>query len=155
MKRIAMRLLAGLAACSRSPGQAAAPPAPPSIETKQVASTGGTADPLPPLPYRTALPETVRVVVHERFTGDLDGMVKRRLIRAAVTYNPTSYSVDNGVRRGATCDHLKNFEDRLNIELETGNLRVHVVCNPMSRDVMLTPLVNGQIDLAEAGAIFA
>ena len=104
---------------------------------------------MPPLPYESELPEAVRAALHERFTGDLDQMVKRRLIRAGVTYNRTNYFVDNGVQRGATYDHLKNFEDRLNTALKTGNFRVHVVFFPMPRDKMLKALADGQIDLAE------
>jgi membrane-bound lytic murein transglycosylase MltF len=102
-----------------------------------------------PLPYESELPEAVRAALHERFTGDLDQMVKRRLIRAGVTYNRTHYFVDNGLQRGATYDHLKHFEDRLNTVLKTSNLRVHVVCFPMPRDMMLKSLADGQIDVAE------
>jgi Asp-tRNA(Asn)/Glu-tRNA(Gln) amidotransferase A subunit family amidase len=66
------------------------------------------------------------------------------LIRA---HNRTNYFVDNGVQLGATYEHLKHFEDRLNKYLKTGNLRIHVVCIPMPRDLMLTALKEGRIDL--------
>jgi membrane-bound lytic murein transglycosylase MltF len=104
---------------------------------------------LPALPFESDLPKGVRDVLHERFTGDLDGMVKRRLIRAGVTYNRTSYFIDKGVQRGTAYEHLKNLEDQLNIALKTGNLPIRIVCFPMSRDVMLRALADGQIDLAE------
>jgi membrane-bound lytic murein transglycosylase MltF len=106
-------------------------------------------EPLPPLPYESELAASVRTAVHERFTGDLDQMVKRRLIRAGVSYNRTNYFVERGVQRGATYEHLKHFEEQLNRVLKTGNLRVHVVYLPMPRDRMLQALANGQIDLAE------
>jgi membrane-bound lytic murein transglycosylase MltF len=83
------------------------------------------------------------------FTGDFDGMIKRRLIRVGVTYNRTNYFVDNGVQRGASYEFLKLFEDRLNAVLKTGNLKIHVVCIPMPRDQMLQALVAGRLDLAD------
>ena len=35
------------------------------------------------------------------WTGDLDGMIKRRVIRVATTYNRTNYFIDKGMQRGA------------------------------------------------------
>ena len=43
------------------------------------------------------------------------------VIRVGVTYNRTSYFVDNGVQRGAAYEYLKLFEDRINAVLKTGN----------------------------------
>jgi membrane-bound lytic murein transglycosylase MltF len=39
-------------------------------------------------------------VVTERWTGDFEGMVKRRRIRILTPYNRTHYFVDGGVQRG-------------------------------------------------------
>jgi membrane-bound lytic murein transglycosylase MltF len=133
---------------SKSPESAPAP-APAAAPAKPPVTLAAAEEPLPPLPYELALPESVRAVLQERFTGDLDQMVKRRLIRAGVSYNRTNYFVDKGRQRGSTYDHLKNFEDRLNTVLKTGKLRVHVVFFPMARDVMLKALADGQLDLAE------
>ena len=57
--------------------------------------------PLPPVssPY-DALPEEARGILDNPFTGDLDEMVKRRVIRAGVVYNRTQYFIDHGVQRG-------------------------------------------------------
>lgn len=134
--------------CSKAPEQKREAQAPQSASTS-AAAPATSQDALPPLEYESALPEAVRATLHQRFTGDLDGMVKRRLIRAGVTYNRTNYFVEKGVQRGTTYEHLKNFEDKLNAALKTGNLRVHVVFIPMSRDQMLKALTEGQIDLAE------
>ena len=46
-------------------------------------------EPLPPLPFETALPESVRAQIDQPFTGDLDEMVQRRLVRVGVTFNRT------------------------------------------------------------------
>ena len=68
------------------------------------------------------------------FTGDFDEMIKRRAIRVGVTFNRTHYFIDKGQERGLTYEALKSFENDLNTDLKTGNLKVHVVIVPMSRD---------------------
>jgi membrane-bound lytic murein transglycosylase MltF len=84
------------------------------------------------------------------WTGDLDGMLKRRQIRALVVSSKTFYFVDRGTQRGATYDALRAFEDDLNRRLRTGPLRVHVVFVPVRRDELLPMLVQGRGDLAAA-----
>ena len=82
----------------------------------------------------------MRLVVDKPFTGDLDAMVKRRAIRVAVTFNRTHYFIDKGQERGITYEALKSFENDLNTDLKTGNLKVHVVIVPMSRDQLYPAL---------------
>ena len=84
------------------------------------------------------------------FTGDFDEMVKRRMIRAAVTYNRTHYFVDQGQERGITYEALKSFESDLNTRLKTRNLKVHVVIVPMSRDHLYPALERGEVDMVAA-----
>ena len=66
--------------------------------------------------------------MYQRYTGDLDELVKKRLIRVGVTYNRTNYFVDNGVQRGATYEFVKLFEDRLNAGIisEALNLKPNI-----------------------------
>jgi membrane-bound lytic murein transglycosylase MltF len=97
-----------------------------------------------------ALPETVRSVVDQAFTDDFDAMVKRRAIRVAVTYNRTHYYVDAGQERGITYESLKAFENDLNADLKTGNLRVHMVLVPMSREQLYPALSSGKVDMVAA-----
>jgi membrane-bound lytic murein transglycosylase MltF len=135
---------------SGAPAQAATPPGatPPSPAP---ASSGPPGEaPLPPPDYEAGIPEEVRALLARPFTGDLDEMVKRRLIRVGVTYNRTLYYVDRGVQRGVAYEHLRNFEDVLNKKYKTGNLKIHLVFVPLSREALLQSLVNGQIDLASA-----
>ncbi len=80
--------------------------------------------------------------------GDFDEMKKRRQIRALVPYSLTFYFVDKGVQRGASYDYLKAFEEELNKKLKTGNLKIHIIIIPTSRDQMIPKLVNGYGDLA-------
>jgi membrane-bound lytic murein transglycosylase MltF len=112
----------------------------------------GTAveDPLPPLAYESALPEPLRELIGRPFTGDLDAMEARRMIRVGLTYNRTHYFVDKGTQRGLTFAYLKRFEDQLNAARKTRNLRIHVVAVPMARNRLLGALAAGQIDAVAA-----
>src|SRR5262249_40921507 len=60
------------------------------------------------------------------WTGDLDGMAQRRMIRVLTTYSKTQYFVDKGQPRGTVYDQGKLFEDELNKKLRTGNLKINV-----------------------------
>ena len=66
-----------------------------------VDATPATEAPIPPTasPY-DALPEAVRLVMDEPFTGDFDALVARASIRVAVTFNRTHYFIDQGQERG-------------------------------------------------------
>ena len=44
--------------------------------------------------------------VYKKWTGDLDGMVKRRLIRVLVAYNKTNYFLDKDTQRGIAYDAM-------------------------------------------------
>jgi membrane-bound lytic murein transglycosylase MltF len=88
--------------------------------------------------------------VGDKWTGDLDGMIKRRRIRALVVSSKTFYFIDRGTQRGATYDGLRAFEDDLNRRLKTGHLKVNVVFIPVSRDELLPALVDGRGDIAAA-----
>jgi membrane-bound lytic murein transglycosylase MltF len=83
-------------------------------------------------------------------TDDFDAMVKRRAIRVAVTFNHTHYFIDKGQERGITYESLKAFETDLNTDLKTGNLKVHVVIVPMSRDQLYPALASGKVDMVAA-----
>ena len=84
------------------------------------------------------------------FTGDLDDMIARRMIRVAVTFNRTHYFIDQGQERGLTYEALKAFESDLNTDLKTGNLKVHVVIVPISRDQLHPALASGKVDMVAA-----
>ena len=152
---IVLLAVAGAAACS---GQnTAAPPAAqqPSSAAQPAPSAqpASAADdaPLPPAisPY-DALPENARLIMNRPFTGDFDEMVKRRIIRFGVTFNRTHYFIDSGQERGLTAEYLRLFEDDLNKQLKTGNLKVHVVIVPMPRNQLYPALASGKIDAVAA-----
>ena len=105
---------------------------------------------LPPPAYESELPAEVRRLIDRPYTGDFDGMVEHRMIRAGVTFNRTHYFVDRGVQRGVAYEYLKLFEDELNKKLKTGNLKINVVFVPLPRDMLLPALVDGKVDLVAA-----
>jgi membrane-bound lytic murein transglycosylase MltF len=125
------------------PAEASAPPAPPVVSP----STEVDA----PLPYDTALPESVRAELDKKFMGDLDEMVERRLVRIGVPFSRTHYFVDQGVQRGSAYEYGRLMEDELNKRLKTGNLRVAFWFVPLSRDRLLPALVDGKVDMVIAG----
>ena len=51
------------------------------------------------------------------WTGDLDGMIARRVIRVLTVYSKTFYFMDKGVQRGTTYDIFQLFETDLNKKL--------------------------------------
>jgi membrane-bound lytic murein transglycosylase MltF len=137
-------LTGGCSSSSKAPDS----PAP----TQGSVTVPGTEEtPIPPVPSPyDALPAEARDVLEKRFMGDLDAMVKRRLIRAGVVYNRTQYFVDRGVQRGISYESLKLFEEELNKRLKTGLLHVHVAIVPLARDQLFTSLVEGKVDLIAA-----
>ena len=96
------------------------------------------------------LPPEIRVKAEQPFTGDLDKMVERRIIRVGVPFNRSFYFIDKGAPRGLAYEYLVIFEDALNKKLKTGNLKVHVLALPMSREALLPALLGGKIDFIVA-----
>jgi membrane-bound lytic murein transglycosylase MltF len=161
----AMLVVSGAAACSgqkeaapaatvttpATTGPATPAPAPTPTPTPTVATAPAADAPIPatPSPY-DALPDAVRLVMDKPFTGDFDEMIKRRAIRVGVTFNRTHYFIDKGQERGLTYEALKLFEKDLNEDLKTGNLKVHVVIVPMTRDQLYPALSKGKVDMVAA-----
>lgn len=90
------------------------------------------------------------------WTGDLDGMIKRRLIRVLTVYSKTFYFIDKGAQRGTTHDFFRLFEEDLNKKLvkdktlKQKHLKVNVMFIPVARDELLQALAAGKGDIASA-----
>jgi membrane-bound lytic murein transglycosylase MltF len=82
------------------------------------------------------------------FTGDLDGMIKRRLIRILAPYSKTFYFVDRGVQRGLIYEIAEILERDLNKRLKTGNVKVHIAIIPMAQRDFIPALRWGRGDIA-------
>ena len=85
--------------------------------------------------------------------GDLDELLKSRVIRIAVAYSKTQYYVVKGTPRGATYEMAKAFEDYLNRKYpqKTKSIHIHVVFFAQSRDKLFSSLNEGSADIAAAG----
>jgi membrane-bound lytic murein transglycosylase MltF len=81
--------------------------------------------------------------------GDLDTMLKRRIIRVLVPHSKTMYFVERGQPRGVAYEAMKAFEDEVN--KKRGALRVNVVFFPTSRERLLPDLLAGLGDIVAAG----
>ena len=92
-------------------------------------------------------PEAIARVL-EPWTGDFDGMIKRRVIRALVSFSKTGYFLDGANQKGVVYEALKTFEKSLNEQLQGEHLRVHVLILPVARDQLISGLVEGRGDLA-------
>ena len=91
-------------------------------------------------------------VVSRPWTGDFDGMVKRRMIRFLVPYSKTHYFIDKGVQRGLVYDAGMKVEEVVNLKLKTTNAnKIHVVFIPTSRDALQDALLTGRGDIVAAG----
>jgi membrane-bound lytic murein transglycosylase MltF len=89
----------------------------------------------------------------EQWTGDLDGMVKRRTIRVVVSYSKTQYYLLKGVQYGISYEGGRAFEKYINQKFpaKTKNLSLHVVFRPVQRDELFSHLTDGTADIAIAG----
>jgi membrane-bound lytic murein transglycosylase MltF len=111
------------------------------------------AKPSPETPQRerlTIAPEEVMTT----WTGDLDGMIARRVIRVLTVYSKTFYFVDKGIQRGTTYDIFHLFETDLNKklakskQLKRKHIKVRVVFIPVRRGDLLQALAAGKGDIA-------
>ena len=116
------------------------------------AGTPAAADaPIPDTasPY-DALPEAVRPRWTSRSPATSTRWSSAARFASRVTFNRTHYFIDKGQERGLTYESLKLFENDLNTDLKTGNLKVHVVIVPMSRDQLYPALASGKVDMVAA-----
>jgi membrane-bound lytic murein transglycosylase MltF len=84
-----------------------------------------------------------------RWTGDLDGMTERRMIRVLTVYSKTLYFIDKGTPRGTAYDQGRLLEDAINRNA-AGQLKVDVQFVPVSRDELMPALLDGRGDIIMA-----
>jgi membrane-bound lytic murein transglycosylase MltF len=112
----------------------------------------GVAAQVPEKAKSPAAPISSLSVRGSAWKGDLDGMLKRRYIRALVVSSKTQYYVVKGVQRGAVYESLMAFQDFINRKYpqKTKNLKFHVLFIPVARDKLLSRLAEGRGDLSVA-----
>ena len=90
------------------------------------------------------------LVDNSPYTGDLEGMVQRRIIRVLTVYGPGRYYLDNGAK-GITAEYANRLEKVINDSYETGHLKVVVFVLPVARDELFVALEQGRGDIIMAG----
>ncbi|MWV16614.1 transporter substrate-binding domain-containing protein [Pseudomonas sp. L-22-4S-12] len=94
--------------------------------------------------------------MQQPWSGDLDGMIERRVIRVLTVNNRSIYTADKGILHGTAVDFFQAFERELNTQLAAEkklkhkHLKVRVVFIPVRRDDLLPALVAGKGDIAAA-----
>jgi len=76
-------------------------------------------------------------------TDDLDGMLKRRNIRAIVIINPVGFFYDNGHPMGVDYEALRAFEAFVNERFKTRAMKIEVTFIPMRPDQVEAALLDG------------
>lgn len=120
-----------------------APAARPVVQERAAVAEQGTEP--PPDSFNPSVLERIRT---ERWTGDVNEMVKRRYIRALVVYNKTNYFYDGVQARGITFEALREFQRFLNEKVKTGKTQVQIVFIPVRRDHLLQGIAEGRGDIA-------
>ena len=111
----------------------------------------GTDSALPPDTLETHLSPAVRAALLKAWTGDLDAMARRRIVRVGTTFNRTFYFVDKGVQRGVVYEYGQLMAERLNQHFKTGTGdRIQVVFLALPRDILLSALAEGRVDMVAA-----
>ena len=92
--------------------------------------------------------EALSEIVGTSWTGDLPGMMERRVIRALVIPNKMSYFLDGVTQRGIAYEVLTQLEEELNKTRKNRNLKVYVLIIPTTRDQVIPDLLSGRGDIA-------
>lgn len=82
-----------------------------------------------------------------KWTGDLDGMIKRGFIRFLVVHSKTYYFFDGGREWGALAEFRLAFEQFLNKKYTKKKKYIKVVAIPVQRDQMIPYLLEGYGDV--------
>jgi len=84
------------------------------------------------------------------WTGDLDAMLKERVIRVLTVYGLPRYFLDRGQEKGISYEWFKMFEEFVNEKMGNKHVRIHVVFLPVARDELIPALLAGRGDIAAA-----
>jgi membrane-bound lytic murein transglycosylase MltF len=94
--------------------------------------------------------EALLEAMAQPWTGDLDGMIERRAVRALVAPSRMQYWIDRGRQSGAEYELLRKFEEVLNTKYKSKRKHIHINVHfiPTARDELVSALVQGRGDIA-------
>lgn len=84
----------------------------------------------------------------ERWKGDFDGMLERRLMRVLVVPNKTYFYIDRGRQRGLSYEAFEQFGQEINKRHNTGKVPLKIQYIPVSRQQLIPALLEGRGDIA-------
>ncbi|WP_108652625.1 transporter substrate-binding domain-containing protein [Dongshaea marina] len=85
------------------------------------------------------------------YQGDLDNLLKRRVIRVLVVYQKGFYYLHNGAQKGITTLQIREFEKWLNHKyFRHQKLKLRIEIIPVRRDQLFKKLITGAGDIAIA-----
>ena len=102
-------------------------------------------------PGPVAKPEARQLPIEGKtWTGDFDGMLKRRVIRVLAPYSRSLYFNDKGRERGLSADSVRGFEQWLNKKYrkQLAKRPITVIIAPTTRDMLLPTVAQGIADIA-------
>jgi len=85
------------------------------------------------------------------WTGDLPEIAQRRVIRLLTVHEPMFFGFDGRRQSGLIAEAAVALEEFLNQRLERNQLKVFVVVQPVTRDLLIPFLEEGRGDIAAAG----
>jgi membrane-bound lytic murein transglycosylase MltF len=147
-----------LVACSRSDstiGQDAAAPVPESTPDAAEANAvpGATEEPESgedSLASMDGLLPDEFSALFAPWTGDLDGMAERNIVRTLVVPGGPQFFYFQGKPRGITTELLYSLQEQLNEDLGREHRQLEILPMPVSRDRLIPALVSGEADLIAA-----
>ncbi len=86
-----------------------------------------------------------------RWTGDIDDIQKRKVLRALVSYSKTDYFLDGARERGFEYELLQQFEKFLNKREGSKTVKIKLLIIPVAKDDLIPALLEGRGDIAAAG----
>jgi membrane-bound lytic murein transglycosylase MltF len=111
----------------------------------------------PSAPAQSTSPQTKAPIVSppttKQRTGDLDALLKYRVIRIGVPYSKTLFYTVKGTPYGISYEMGVEFEKYLNkrYPLENKNLKIHVLFTVSPREKALSNLNGGTVDILMGG----
>ncbi len=142
-------LLFSLTAC----GDSSAPGQPPEAGTPAQPASGDAEREAPDNPVAPAPAEERRQELYlfeEPWTGDLDAMEERRVIRMLTVYGVGRYYLDGAQEKGLVKEAARLLEKFVNQRLKRRNILVQVVVIPVARDRLIPALLEGRGDIVVA-----
>jgi membrane-bound lytic murein transglycosylase MltF len=80
------------------------------------------------------------------WTGDLDGMIERKMVRVAIPYGFLTYFLDGAIQKGVTYELVEQFGVFPKEQRDISGVTIVVI--PARRDEVFAMLVDGRADVA-------